>query len=53
MVQRLRLPIPNSGGPGSIPEEGPRSHMPQLKISDVATEIKDPERHNEGFLRHN
>ena len=37
MVQRLRLHIPNAGGPGSIPGQGTRSHMPQLKILHAAT----------------
>ena len=28
----LRLCTPNAGGPGSIPGQGTRSHMPQLRI---------------------
>ena len=31
VVQWLRLHDPNAGAPGSIPGQGPRSHMPQLK----------------------
>ena len=47
MVQLLRLCAPNAGGPGSIPGQGTRSrmlqlraHILQLKILHVAT--KDP-----------
>ena len=32
VVQWLRLHAPNAGGPGSIPGQGTRSLMPQLKI---------------------
>ena len=32
VVQGLRLHAPNAGSPGSIPGQGTRSHMPQLKI---------------------
>ena len=32
VVQRLSLHCPNAGGLGSIPGQGTRSHMPQLKI---------------------
>ena len=31
VVQWLRLHAPNAGGPGSIPGQGTRSHMPQLR----------------------
>ena len=31
--QWLRLCTPNAGGPGSIPGQGPRAHMPQLRPS--------------------
>jgi len=48
MVKWLRFYNPNSGSPGSIPGQGTRSHMPQLrvrmpqvKISHAATKIKD------------
>ena len=30
-VQWLRLHTPNAGGPGSIPVQGTRSHMPQRR----------------------
>ena len=40
MVQWLRFCTPNRGGPGSIPGQGTRSRMPQVKIPHVAT--KDP-----------
>ena len=32
VVQRLRLCVPNAGGLGSIPGQGTRSHMPQLRV---------------------
>ena len=32
VVQWLRLHAPNAGGPGSIPGQGTRSHMPQLRV---------------------
>ena len=32
MVQWLGLYAPNAGGQGSIPSQGTRSHMVQLKI---------------------
>ena len=31
MVQWLRLRAPNAGGPGLIPGQGTRSHVPQLR----------------------
>ena len=31
VVQWLRLLTPNAGGPGSIPGQGTRFHMPQLR----------------------
>ena len=43
VVQWLRLHAPNAGGPGSIPSQGTRSHMPQLKILLAATK-KRPHR---------
>ena len=41
VVQWLRLWAPNAGGPGSIPGQGTRSHMPQwrLRILHAATKI--------------
>ena len=32
LVQWLRLCFPNAGGPGSIPCQGTRSHMPKLRV---------------------
>ena len=32
MVQWLRLHAPNAGGLGSIPGQGTRSHMPQVRV---------------------
>ena len=32
MVQWLRLHAPKAGGWGSIPDEGTRFHMPQLRV---------------------
>ena len=31
---------PSAGGPGSIPGQGTRSHMPQLKIPHAATKTQ-------------
>ena len=47
VVQRLRLCTPNARGQGSIPGQGTRSHVwqlrvPQLKIPHAAVKIKDP-----------
>ena len=39
VVQWLRLWAPNAGGLGSIPGQGTRSHMLQLKILNVATKL--------------
>ncbi|TEA30236.1 hypothetical protein DBR06_SOUSAS12710011, partial [Sousa chinensis] len=46
VLQWLRLLTPNAGGPGSIPGQGTRSHMPQrracmlqLKIPHTATKV--------------
>ena len=51
--QGLRLYTPNAGGLGSIPGQGSRSHMPQLrahmpklKILHATMKFKDPECHN-------
>ena len=50
VVQCLRFHALSTGGPGSIPDQGTRAHMPQLrvrmpqlKISCAATKIEDPE----------
>ena len=32
VVQWVRLHAPNAGGPGLIPGQGTRSHMPQLRV---------------------
>ncbi|TEA29089.1 hypothetical protein DBR06_SOUSAS10510046, partial [Sousa chinensis] len=32
VVQLLRLCAPKAGGPGSIPGQGARSHMPQIRV---------------------
>ena len=37
VVQWLRFHAPNAGDPGSIPGQGNRSHMLQLKILHAAT----------------
>ena len=37
VVQWLRLRAASARGPGSIPGQGTRSHMPQLKILHAAT----------------
>ena len=37
----VRTQAPNAGGLGSIPGQGTRSHMSQLKISHTAIKIKD------------
>ena len=36
------IPSPNAGGPGSIPGQGTRSHMLQLKSLHAAMKNKDP-----------
>ena len=58
MVQQLRLCAPNAGDPGSIPGQGTRSHMPQLrvhkqqlKIPCAATKIKDPVYFNKDLVQ--
>ena len=40
VVQWIRLCTPNTGGPGSIPGQGTRFHMLQLKILKVATKTR-------------
>ncbi|TEA24796.1 hypothetical protein DBR06_SOUSAS11110057, partial [Sousa chinensis] len=45
VVQWLRLRTPNAwGGPGLIPGQGTRSHMPQLRSLRATT--KEPACHN-------
>ena len=43
MLQWLRLHAPNAGDPGLIPDQGTRSHMPQLRSHAATT---DPARLN-------
>ena len=35
MVQWLRLCVPNAVGSGSIPSQGTRSHMLQLRLGEA------------------
>ncbi|TEA28876.1 hypothetical protein DBR06_SOUSAS4010093, partial [Sousa chinensis] len=39
VVQWLRLCTPYVGGPGSIPGQGTRSHMPQLRVCMLQLKI--------------
>ena len=43
VVQRLRRHAPNAGGLGSIPGQGPGSHMPQPRPS--AVKLKQTHKH--------
>ena len=38
-IQWLRLCTPNAQGPGSIPRQGTRSHMPQLRVCILQLKI--------------
>ena len=40
VVQWLRLCAPNTGAPSSIPSQGTRSHMLQLRVCTPKTEKK-------------
>ena len=40
MAQWLRLCAPNAADPGSIPGQGTRSRMPQLKITCAAAKTQ-------------
>ena len=40
VVKRLRRHVPNTGGPGSTPDQGTRSHVLQLTILHAATEAQ-------------
>ena len=65
MVQWLRLCAPNAGSLGSIPGQGTRSHMPQLRVhmpqlkiphaatKDPACRNEDPTHGNEDPACHN
>ena len=44
-AQRLRLCILNAGGPGSVPGQGTRSHIPQLKLLQATTETRCSRKH--------
>ena len=44
VVQWLRLCTPNAGRLGSLPGQGPGSHMPQLKIPSVSTKSQHIQR---------
>ena len=44
VVRWLRLHTPNAGSLGSITGQGPRSHMPQLRI--CMPQLKDTAWHN-------
>ena len=56
VVQWLRLHTLNVGGPGSIPGQGTRYHMPQLKILHTTTKTVQPNKNtphthtNERFI---
>ncbi|TEA25323.1 hypothetical protein DBR06_SOUSAS21410020, partial [Sousa chinensis] len=39
VAQWLRLRTPNAGGPGLIPGQGTRSHMPQLRVRMLQLKI--------------
>ena len=49
VVQQLRLCVPNEGGLALIPDQGTRSHMPQLRLCMAETE--DPAQLNKYFLK--
>ena len=50
VVHWLRLRAPNTGGPGLIPGQGTRSHMPQLKVLHATTKTEHRQR---CFLKRN
>ena len=39
VVHWLRLQVPSAGGSGSIPGQGTRSHMPQLRVHMLQLKI--------------
>lgn len=43
VVWQLGLCNPNAGGVGSIPAQGDRSHISELKILHATAKIEDPE----------
>ena len=44
VAQGLRLLAPNAGGLGSIPDQGTRSHMLQLKLLHATTKTQDSQK---------
>ena len=52
MIQWLRLRAPNAGGPGLIPGQGTRSHLPQLRpCSQESAAAKTWNRHINKYLK--
>ena len=52
VVQWLRLHTPKAGDPGSIPDQGTRSHMPQrLKILYAATKTQSSQINKYKYLK--
>ena len=43
MIWWLRLRAPNAGDPGSIPGQGTRSHMPQLRACVLQLRVRMPQ----------
>ena len=50
VVRWLRLDAPNAGDPASIPDQGTRSHMPQLKIPSATTKTQHRQINKQNFL---
>ena len=50
MIQWLRLHAPKAAGPGSIPGQGTRSLMLQLKIPDATTKTQSSQMHKFFFF---
>ena len=46
VLQWLRLKAPKARGPGSIPDQGTRSHTPQPKILHATIKIENPKSRN-------
>ena len=44
VVQWLRLHAPNAEGPGSIPGQGTRSHILQLRVGQLQLRVHRPQR---------
>jgi len=47
VIQGLRLQVPSTEGSGSIPGQGTRSHVPQLKKKILGPTAKDSACHRE------